>query len=160
MADPIQAAQGRLVENIVHFVQALRKAGLPVGTAQVETAIRAVEAVGFSHRVDFYHILRATLITRADHLEVYHQVFSMFWRDPEFLEGLMHMLSPMLRDDAPPPPPAAARRRAEDALGDAPPRSNPHKPKEEITREAVLTWSNTEVFKRMDFEQMSAAELR
>ena len=154
------ATDGRLVENIVHFVQALRKAGLKIGTAQVETAIKAVETVGFSHRVDFYHILRATLITRADHLEIYHQVFSMFWRDPEFLEGLMHMLSPRLKDDTPPPPPEAARRRAEEALGGQPPRRSQKKPKEEITREALLTWSQNEVLKQMDFEQMSASELR
>ncbi|MEL7253681.1 MAG: VWA domain-containing protein [Pseudomonadota bacterium] len=153
-------ADGRLVENIVHFVQALRKAGLKIGTAQVETAIQAVEAVGFSHRVDFYHLLRATLITRADDLEIYHQVFSMFWRDPEFLEGLMHMLSPRMKDDTPPPPPEAARRRAEDALGGQPLRPPKSKPKEEITREALLTWSQNEVLKQMDFEQMSAAELR
>jgi uncharacterized protein with von Willebrand factor type A (vWA) domain len=78
---------GRLVENILHFTQALRKAGREVGTAQVETAIEAVEAAGFTKRVDFYHILRATLITRAEHLEVFHQVFSMFWRDPDFLRA-------------------------------------------------------------------------
>ncbi len=157
MARP-REPEGRLVENIVHFTQALRKAGIKVGTAQVETAIRAVETAGFSHRVDFYHTLRATLITRADHLEAFHQVFSMFWRDPEFLESLMHMLSPRLKDETPPPPPGAARRRAEEALGEAPnPRAQ--KPKEEVTQHAVLTWSATEVFKRMDFEQMSAAEL-
>ncbi|MEO0752258.1 MAG: VWA domain-containing protein [Pseudomonadota bacterium] len=160
MSDAAPTADGRLVENIVHFVQALRKAGLKVGTAQVETAIKAVETAGFSHRVDFYHILRATLITRADHLEVYHQVFSMFWRDPEFLEGLMHMLSPRLKDDTPPPPPGAARRRAEEALGGAPPKRPDPKPKEEITREALLTWSQNDVFKRMDFEQMTTSELR
>ena len=160
MTTTLQSAEGRLVENIVHFVQALRKAGLKIGTAQVETAIEAVEAVGFSHRVDFYHILRATLITRAEHLEVYHQVFSMFWRDPEFLEGLMHMLSPRLKDDTPPPPPEAARRRAEDALGGAPPRAPKGKPEDESPQEALLTWSRNEVFRTKDFEQMNAAELR
>ncbi|MEO1452437.1 MAG: VWA domain-containing protein [Pseudomonadota bacterium] len=149
---------GRLVENIVHFTQALRKAGVKVGTAQVETAIQAVETAGFTHRVDFYHTLRATLITRAEHLETFHQVFSMFWRDPEFLESLMHMLSPRLKDDTPPPPPGAARRRAEEALGNTP-KPQPQKPREEVTQHAVLTWSATEVFKHMDFEQMSAAEL-
>ena len=149
---------GRLVDNIVHFARALRKAGVKVGSGQVETAIRAIEMAGFTHRNDFYHILRATLITRADHLEVYHQVFSMFWRDPEFLESLMHMLSPLLEDDAPPPDPSAAQRRAEDALGD-PPRKREQKPQEEVIQQALLTWSDTEVIKRKDFEQMSAAEL-
>ena len=96
--------QGRLVENIVHFARALRKAGVKLGTAQVETAIRAVEAAGFSRRVDFYYILRATMVTRADDLQIFHQVFAMFWRDPEFIESLLHMLSPKLRDDNPPAP--------------------------------------------------------
>jgi uncharacterized protein with von Willebrand factor type A (vWA) domain len=85
-----------------------------VGTAQVETAIEAVAAAGFSKRVDFYHILRATLITRAEHLEVFHQVFSMFWRDPDFLSSLMQMLSPQLerpKSAANPMPGSAARRR-------------------------------------------------
>jgi hypothetical protein len=40
--------EGRLVENILHFTQALRKAGVKVGTAQVETAIEAVAAAGFT----------------------------------------------------------------------------------------------------------------
>ncbi|MEL7184418.1 MAG: VWA domain-containing protein, partial [Pseudomonadota bacterium] len=149
---------GRLVDNIVHFTRALRKAGVKVGTAQVETAIEAVTAAGFSHRVDFYHVLRATLISRSEHIEIFHQVFSMFWRDPEFLDSLMHMMSPRLKDETPPPPPGAAKRRAEEALGeDRPPRPQP--PREEIVEHAVLTVSNREVFKRMDFEQMSTSEL-
>ncbi|MEM8776850.1 MAG: VWA domain-containing protein [Pseudomonadota bacterium] len=158
MAAAAPTCEGRLVENIVHFAQALRKAGLKVGTAQVETAIEAVQAAGFSHRVDFYHTLRATMITRADHLEVFHQVFSMFWRDPEFLENLLQMFSPRMTDDTPPPLPDAGQRRAEDALGSPPP-SNTQRPRQEITQHAALTWSVNEIFKRMDFEQMSVSEL-
>ncbi|MEM7073548.1 MAG: VWA domain-containing protein [Pseudomonadota bacterium] len=152
-------SEGRLVENIVHFAQALRKAGVKVGTSQVETALRAVEAAGFTRRVDFYHVLRATLISRADHLDVFHQVFSMFWRDPEFLKNLVHLLSPPLGNETKERPADAARRRAEEALEadrtlpEAPPR-------QQLTPWADQTWSATELFKRMDFEQMSASELQ
>jgi uncharacterized protein with von Willebrand factor type A (vWA) domain len=152
------APDGRLVENIVHFTQALRKAGVKVGTAQVETAIRAVAAAGFTNRADFYHCLRATLITRAEHLEVFHQVFAMFWRDPDFLTALMHMLSPELEDTTPRPKSQAAQRRAEEALGGAQAR-RPPKPRDEVERQAVLTWSGNEVLRAKDFEQMSAEEL-
>ena len=113
-------AEGRLVENILHFTHALRKAGVKVGTAQVETAIRAVAETGFSRRIDFYHTLRATLITRAEHLEVFHQVFAMFWRDPDFLTSLMHMLSPQLEGEPERRKPDAGQRRAEEALSGAP----------------------------------------
>ncbi len=153
-------ADGRLVENIVHFARALRKAGMKLGTAQVETAIRAVEAAGFTRRVDFYHILRATMVTRADDLDLFHQVFAMFWRDPQFLESMLHMLSPKMREDKPPAPKPAAHRRAADALGDLPERDPPDLPeREEIERDALLSWSDNAVLRAMDFEQMSAAEL-
>ncbi|MFV0299759.1 MAG: vWA domain-containing protein, partial [Paracoccus sp. (in: a-proteobacteria)] len=160
MAGAAAAADGRLVENIVHFARALRKAGMKLGTAQVETAIRAVEAAGFTRRVDFYHILRATMVTRADDLALFHQVFAMFWRDPDFLETLLHMLSPKLRDDTPPPPKPAAHRRAADALGDLPERAPPQQPdREELVHDALLSWSDNALLRAMDFEQMSAAEL-
>jgi uncharacterized protein with von Willebrand factor type A (vWA) domain len=149
---------GRLVENILHFTQALRKAGVKVGTAQVETAIEAVAAAGFSKRVDFYHTLRATLITRAEHLEVFHQVFAMFWRDPDFLSSLMQMLSPQLEREEDRRKPDAGQRRAEEALSGSPQRKDAPI-RDEVERQAVLTWSGREVIRRKDFDQMSAAEL-
>jgi uncharacterized protein with von Willebrand factor type A (vWA) domain len=152
------AAEGRLVENIVHFTRALRKAGVKVGTAQVETAIRAVELAGFTRRVDFYHILRATLITKPEHLEVFHQVFSMFWRDPDFLSGLMQMLSPELQTEPDRSKPGAGQRRAEEALSGAGQRRDAPT-RDEVERQALLTWSGREVIRRKDFEQMSASEL-
>jgi uncharacterized protein with von Willebrand factor type A (vWA) domain len=154
----VQDPDGRLVENILHFTQALRKAGVKVGTGQVETAIEAVAVAGFTKRVDFYHILRATLITKAEHLEVFHQVFSMFWRDPDFLSGLMQMLSPQLQRDEDRRPPEAGQRRAEEALAGGPQR-HAGPTRDEVERQALLTWSGREVIRRKDFEQMSAAEL-
>ncbi|TRW98269.1 VWA domain-containing protein [Paracoccus sp. M683] len=154
------APDGRLVENIVHFARALRKAGVKLGTAQVETAIRALEAAGFTRRVDFYYVLRATMVTRADDLQIFHQVFAMFWRDPQFLESMLHMLSPKLREDKPPSPKPAAHRRAADAMGDMPERNPRDLPeRQELERDALLSWSDNAVLRRMDFEQMSSAEL-
>ena len=155
---PIQT-NGRLADNIVHFTRALRKTGVKVGTAQLETAILAVHAAGFTNRADFYYTLRATLITRAEHLAVFHQVFSMFWRDPEYLERMMHMLSPLLHEETKDnKQDKAASRRALDALSEksTPPTNLP--PKEELQTDARLSWSQNEVLRHMDFEQMSAAE--
>ena len=109
-------ADGRLAENIVHFARALRKAGVRVGPAQVTCAIEAVEAAGFTKRVDFRETLRATLITRAEHLALFDQTFEMFWRDPDYLNRMIHMLSPLMRKDeeeeAEAKKKAAAARRA------------------------------------------------
>ncbi len=152
------AAEGRLVENVLHFAHALRKAGVKVGTAQVETAVRAVAEAGFTRRDDFYHVLRATLVTRAEHLEIFHQVFSMFWRDPDFLSGLMQLLSPRLETAQDRRKPDAGQRRAEEALAGGRARAET-RTRDEIERQAVLTWSGREVIRRKDFEQMSAAEM-
>ena len=136
---------GRLAENITHFARALRKAGVRVGPAQVAEAVRAVAAAGFSRKLDFYHVLRATLITRAEHLDLFHQVFAMFWRDPEYLERMIDMMSPTLRKDPETPPrKKAAERRAAEALterGDAP---VPQQERDEIEIETTLSWSATE----------------
>lgn len=151
---------GVLADNLVHFVRALRHAGIRTGPAQLETAIRAVEVTGLRSRDDFYHSLRAVLITRAEDLTLFHQVFHMFWRDPDFLGRMLHLTSPKLQDKAPPPPKAAAHRRASEALQDRPEGRQPPRAREEITRDGRVTASANEILGAMDFEQMSAAELR
>lgn len=153
--------QGRLAENIVHFARALRKAGVRVGPSQVHDAIAAVAAAGFTARSDFYHVLRACLINRPEHIAVYHQVFTLFWRDPDYLQRMIHMMSPLLRNTADPEAPAAASRRAEEALGDLPhpPEAPDAEAREEIELTARHTFSASETLRAMDFEQMSAAEL-
>jgi uncharacterized protein with von Willebrand factor type A (vWA) domain len=157
---PLPETKGRLAENIVHFARALPKAGVRVGPAQVQSAIEAVAAAGFTHKTDFYHTLRATLIHRAEHLDVFDQIFAMFWRDPEFIEHMIHLMSPTLRRDAEERKKKAAERRAAEALTDAetPPRDVPER--EELTTDARISWSASERLRAMDFEQMSAAEIR
>ena len=155
---------GRLAENITHFARALRRAGLPVGPGRVVDAIRAVEAAGFTAKADFYHTLEACFVSRPEHRAVFGQVFRLYWRDPQFLEKMMEMLGPMVRGANPAPDPAAAERRAAEALLDQPDAPAPELPEPEETDaeieiDATLTFSAEERLKRMDFEQMTAAEL-
>lgn len=151
---------GHLADNLVHFARALRKAGIRTGPAQLQTAIEATLVAGLGNRQDFYHTLRAVLVTRAEDLVLFHQVFEMFWRDPDFLGRMLHLTSPKLQDDAPPPSKAAAHRRASEALGDRPEGREPPRTREEITRDARASASVNEVLGAMDFEQMSARDLR
>jgi len=137
---------GRLGDNILYFGRALRKAGLKVSTAQVNTAIEAIAAAGFTRRDDFYYALRATLVTRAEHLDVFEQVFRMFWRDPQFLEQMMRKK------------PEAAERRAAQALWDQPPSASEPPQRDELEIDAALSWSESETLRGKDFEQMSAEE--
>ncbi len=153
---------GRLAENITHFARALRRAGMPVGPGRILTAIRAVEATGFTERTDFYYTLEACFISKAEHRKLFAQTFKLFWRDPQFLEHMMKMMSPMLRDTSPPPKPPDAERRAAEALLDEPeekPVPLNEEEADEFTMDAELTWSTDEQLKQTDFEQMTLAEL-
>ena len=160
MALPAIPTDGRLAENITHFARALRRAGLPVGTGRVIDAIRAVEAAGFTDRVDFFHTLQACFVSRPEHRVVFAQIFRLYWRDPQFLEQMMAMMLPMVRGANPTPDPAAAERRAAEALlgeADAPmPREEGEG--DEIEVDTSLTFSADERLRQMDFEQMSAEE--
>ena len=157
-------AGGRLAENIMYFGRTLRAAGLPAGTGKVLAAIRAVETVGLHRRDDFYWALHAVFVNRRDQQELFDQAFEIFWRNPQILERMLHLLLPEIQaapgqqpDDA-----NAINRRLAEALSaglesgedDRAPRDE-----DEVEIDAVLTFSNREVLQHMDFEQMSAAEI-
>jgi uncharacterized protein with von Willebrand factor type A (vWA) domain len=154
------ALEGRLAQNIIYFCHALRRAEVSVGSAQVNDAIRAVQTVGFTKRVDFFITLRACLITRAEHLVVFERVFDIFWRDPEILESMIQNLLPMMQTvEEEKKPKAAENRAAEAVLGTVDPLS-PQPAEEQITLDAQFTFSQNERLSAMDFEKMTNQEIR
>ena len=164
MTDPLKTlpVNGKLVANIVYFVRTLRRAGVPVGSAQTLQAIRAVQAAGFTQRRDFFFTLRATLITRIEHLDVFERIFSMFWRDPEFLEVMVQTMLPMIQTQAAKGDKKTAEQRAAEAMMDGalpPPQSEIQDAREEVEVDAEFSFSANEKLGSMDFEQMSNAEM-
>lgn len=164
MTSPVKdlPVNGKLVANIVYFVRTLRRAGVPVGSAQTLQAIRAVQVAGFTARRDFFFTLRATLINRAEHLDVFERIFSMFWRDPEFLELMVQTMLPMIQTQSEKKKKKTAEQRAAEAMMDGAP--SPAQPdvedaREEVEVDAEFSFSADEKLGSMDFEQMSNAEM-
>ncbi len=150
---------GKLVRNVARFARALRKAGLPVGPGRAIAAIRAVEAVGFGDRADFYFTLEACFVSRPEHRAVFAEAFRLFWRDPRLDDRLMSLLLPQVRGaDAPPEPRPGERRAAEGLLDEAPPPPPAAAEGGEPTIDARFAFSADERLRRLDFEQMTAAE--
>ncbi|MFY0622575.1 MAG: VWA domain-containing protein [Pelagimonas sp.] len=152
----------RLAQNIIHFARALRRAGLPVGPGRVIDAVRAVEAAGFSDRMDFYWTLHACFVNRPEHRIIYAQIFRLYWRDPRYLEHMMSMMLPSIRGVQEEKAAQAGEKRAAQALlGD----HLPEVPQEEeqdstqIEVDASLTISAEERLRTLDFEQMSTEEM-
>lgn len=152
----------RLAQNIIHFARALRRAGLPVGPGRVIDAIRAVEAAGFSDRMDFYWTLHACFVNRPEHRIIYAQIFRLYWRDPRYLEHMMSMMLPSIRGVQEEKAAQAGEKRAAQALlGDHLPEV-PQEEEQESTQievDASLTISAEERLRTLDFEQMSTEEM-
>ena len=150
---------GRLGANLMHFARTLRAAGLPVGSGAVIDALRAVEAVGVVRRDDFYWALHSVFVRRAEQRPLFDEAFHVFWRNPKLLERITSLLLPTVHI----PPRGDARplsRRLSDALfAGAERKARAREAEREIEFDATLTWSDREVLRARDFEQMSAAEI-
>ncbi|WP_299785311.1 VWA domain-containing protein [uncultured Marivita sp.] len=153
----------RLAQNIIHFARALRRAGLPIGPGRVIDAIRAVEAAGFTERMDFFWTLHACFVNRPEHRVIFAQVFRLYWRDPRYLEHMMSFMLPAIRGVQEEKSAASGEKRAAQALLDdlmpEVPENEQSEEGTEIEVKSTLTMSAEEKLRTLDFEQMSTAEV-
>ena len=143
----------------MYFARTLRAAGLPIGSGAVLDALRAVEAIGVARRDDFYWALHAVFVRRAEQRPLFDEAFHVFWRNPKLLERVTSLLLPTVhvppKGDAKP----LSRRLSEALFAGAERDARTRETEKEIELDATLTWSDREVLRARDFEQMSAAEL-
>ncbi len=147
---------GRIAENILQFARLLRSAGLPIGSDRVILATRATLAAGIESPSILYWTLHTSLVSKPEHHEIFDQAFYLFWKDPGFLQQMLSVMVPSLREDNAPKTPELARRLREPLMS--------NRPKLEIAQEEHIeidmsgTASAEEQLKAKDFEQMSAEE--
>ncbi|PPQ29412.1 vWA domain-containing protein [Rhodopila globiformis] len=154
----MQPETPRLAANVMHFARLLRRAGLPVGPAETIAAQQALTQVDLASRTQARTALRAVMVHRHEHQEVFDQAFALFWRDPSAAEQAAAMaLLNAQKEKKPDRPPPAARRVAEAFAS----KSNaPPKPKDEPPHvDMAMTMSEQERLQQMDFEAMSAEEI-
>jgi hypothetical protein len=155
---PNQTGSGALPANLVAFGRLLRRAGLPVGPAEILAGSAALECVDIGDKAQAQAALRATMVHRHEHFLIFDHAFGLFWRDPE--AGKHAAAMAMLEGfKEPPKAPPAARRLAEAMRGDRPEPPNPPEPKEEDQLDVTFTVSDRERLQTMDFEAMSADEI-
>ncbi|MBH23682.1 MAG: hypothetical protein CMH57_04275 [Myxococcales bacterium] len=92
------------------FAATLRSAEVPVSTAEVLDAARAVETLDPLQRDLFRITLRATLIKSQRHHAVFERCFALFF-DPEGAPAVAIDAPAQAPDDAPPSPPEELERR-------------------------------------------------
>lgn len=69
-----------LTRAMVAFGAMLRASGLPVTTAALTDAVRALEAVDLTDRGDLYLALRAVLVSRMEEQPAFDRCFEAFWK--------------------------------------------------------------------------------
>ncbi|MBX6744826.1 MAG: VWA domain-containing protein, partial [Acetobacteraceae bacterium] len=106
------AGGGALAANLLAFARLLRRAGLPVGATDTLSALEALTQIDIGDRRQVHAALRAVMVHRREHFEVFDQAFLLFWRDPEAGRNAAAMaMMEGMKEKAKPPP--ASRRIAE-----------------------------------------------
>ncbi|MEO0601656.1 MAG: VWA domain-containing protein [Myxococcota bacterium] len=153
----MRAPGAGLVPNLVRFARFLRRAGVPVGTGQVEDAVRALELMGIDHRRDVFWALHSVFVSRREHDELFGYAFAAFWRDPsgrnDELAELQLPHEEGRRKDVKRPPRRileAWRSEQKKRVLRAPEGDTPDTPGSASHRERL---------RRRDFEQMSTQEI-
>ncbi len=77
----VEPGQAPYVEMLVAFGEALRRAGLPVGSGDILVYCGAMASLDPADLVDLYWAGRTTLVTRRDRIAVYDRVFRTFFLD-------------------------------------------------------------------------------
>ena len=147
---------GRITENILYFGRLLRASGLPVGPQKIVLATRAVMAAGIDNPKVLYWTLHAVFVNRRSEHDLFNQAFVMFWKDPGYVQQMMSLMLPVAPENAPPPEKLLSRRLSESLLQGA---ERGQKEEEQIEIDAIGTFSDIDVSRAKDFEQMSAEEL-
>ena len=147
---------GGFTANVIHFANFLRRAGLPVGTGQVEDAVRALTLIDITHRRDVYWALHSILVSKHEHDELFGYAFAAFWRAPHADNDELATLELPNRGERDPIKPPRRileawqghRKRTVTIGEDGEPADTPG------------TASAKEILRRRDFEQMSADEIQ
>jgi len=152
------AQSGVLAANIMHFARLLRRAGLPVGPGEVIAAAQSLALIDISDRRIVHAALRAVMLRRHEHTDLFDQAFSVFWRNPDaskFAALLANMEGRTPAEERAPP----GTRRLAEAMAATKSRERPPDPDQPQQIDAVLTASAQERLDTLDFEAMSAAEI-
>ncbi len=82
----------RLEDAIIVFGRFLRQAGCPIGTGELMNAVCACAYIQISNREDFRQALKSTLISDYKLLDLFDQLFDIYWRNPDKIENVSDIL--------------------------------------------------------------------
>ena len=157
MAGVASEPAGHILHNLLLFGHLLRRLGLNVHEGRMVDAVRVLEDIGMTRRVDVWSALRTLLVHRRDDLPLFDEAFEVFWRQRKDRMSSLDLRSMgeqrrYRRVEAGPPPPgrAAAGSDTQDQV-----------PGEQYDRiDLTRTFSAREVLRMKDFAEFTPDEVR
>ncbi len=148
---------GKLPDHITAFGRALRRAGVPVDSARIASAITAAEMVGVERKDDLRAALEAVLVSRQQDLDVFGEMFDAFFRNPELAQQLLAQMLPKAAKAHP----VRRKARVQEALSVASLKARtPNTGETEIKFDAAMTASDQQRLRHADFAELSASDFR
>jgi len=149
------ARSGKLVENLLGFGRALRRAGITVDSAKLSLASQALQWINLSQRDECYAALASTLLSRYQDQQVFNQVFEQYFKNPDLANQLLGQMLPKTEEKKS----LQKNDRSRDALRGTEPSSNTGSPQEhKIELDASMTLSDLHRLRYADFNRLNSAE--
>lgn len=142
-----------LGQKLMEFCHLLRGNGIEVTASRIIDTFRALKAIDFFQRGDFYMALEANLISQASDRERFYQLFLQFWRGPAWSMPPDPCL-PGWNDECVLPPSTTQHIRYQLEKVD-----HNHDQALDEPQQSMALYSPTEVLSRKDFGTMSEQEL-
>lgn len=144
---------GKLLHNLLLFGRVCRALGMEVTPNRMVDVAHALECIDLGQRDDFYHALRALIVTRQRDLALFDEAFNAFWRQPS--EGLIAIN--LGSERAPQRKPRYSLPGDVRSDGRAPDAQQPQSDNQVTV--LMQTYSQDEVLRRKDFAEMTGPEI-
>ena len=157
MAGVASELAGHILHNLLLFGHLLRRLGLNVHEGRMVDAVRVLEDIGMTRRVDVWSALRTLLVHRREDLPLFDEAFEVFWRQRKERMSSLDLRSMgeqrrYRRVEAGPPPPGL------DAGGSGTQEQDPSEQYDRI--DLTRTFSAREVLRGKDFAEFTSDEVR
>jgi uncharacterized protein len=150
-----EATGGQLLHNLLLFGRVCKGLGMDVTPSGMIDVAHALEFIDIGVKHDFYHVLRALIVTQQRDLVLFDEAFKQFWRRPVDEWFSLDMQGP---NRQPPQRQPLLARQAADGAKDGP----DDKAARESDRQVVVpvfTYSRQETLRHKDFAEMTREEI-
>ncbi len=149
------AQGGYLLHNLLLFGRVCKELGMDVTPSSMIDVAHALEFIDLGVKEDFYHALRAVIVTHQRDLTLFDEAFRRFWQRPVDEWYALDLQGP---NPQPPKRKTLLAQQAIDGSDDATTNNGAH----ESDRQAIVpifTYSPQEILRRKDFAEMTSEEI-